>query len=93
MPMCLSIWGTQISRDISITFVMVAGIASDWPIQIMAMNRTQIQRTLVWSGRIPLAHWPIALSVIALLATGWLVKLAPSVANSASEAQNWPVSA
>lgn len=32
-----------------------------------------------------LAHWLIALSVIVLLATGWLVKLAPSVANSASE--------
>jgi Ni/Fe-hydrogenase 1 B-type cytochrome subunit len=32
-----------------------------------------------------LAHWLIALSVIALMATGWLVKLAPGVADSASE--------
>lgn len=32
-----------------------------------------------------LAHWLIALSVIVLMATGWLVKMTPSVAESASE--------
>lgn len=32
-----------------------------------------------------LAHWLIALPVIALVATGWLVKLAPSVADSAAD--------
>jgi len=31
------------------------------------------------------AHWLIALSVIALMATGWLLKLAPGVADSVSE--------
>ncbi|MEN8763751.1 MAG: cytochrome b/b6 domain-containing protein [Thiogranum sp.] len=52
------------------------------------MNSHHIQRTLVWSGWMRLAHWLIALSVIALMATGWLVKLAPSVANSASDYHN-----
>ncbi len=32
-----------------------------------------------------LAHWLIALSVIVLMATGWLLKLAPGVAESASD--------
>ena len=50
------------------------------------VNGGHIQRVLVWSGWMRLAHWLIALSVLTLLATGWLVKLAPSVANSASEA-------
>ena len=49
------------------------------------VNGGHTQRVLVWSGWMRLAHWLIALSVIVLLATGWLVKLAPSVANSASE--------
>jgi Ni/Fe-hydrogenase 1 B-type cytochrome subunit len=39
----------------------------------------------VWSGWMRLAHWLIALSVIALMASGWLVKMAPSIAVSASE--------
>jgi len=45
----------------------------------------RIQRTLVWSGWMRLAHGLIALSVLALIASGWLVKLAPGVAKSASE--------
>lgn len=49
------------------------------------MNSSQVHRTLVWSGWIRLAHWLIALSVFVLMATGWLVKLTPSVAESASE--------
>ncbi len=49
------------------------------------MNSSQVHRTLVWSGWIRLAHWLIALSVIVLMATGWLVKMTPSVAQSASE--------
>ena len=36
------------------------------------MNGGQIQRRLVWSGWIRLAHWLIALSVMVLMATGWL---------------------
>ena len=32
-----------------------------------------------------LAHWLIALSVMVLVATGWLVKMAPGMAESASE--------
>ena len=32
-----------------------------------------------------LAHWLLALSVSVLIATGWLVKLAPGVANAASD--------
>ncbi|MFQ5643552.1 MAG: cytochrome b/b6 domain-containing protein [Thiogranum sp.] len=49
------------------------------------MDVNRIQRTLVWSGWVRLAHGLIALSVIALMASGWLVKLAPGVAESASE--------
>lgn len=45
----------------------------------------QVQRNLVWSGWHRLAHWLIALSVMVLIATGWLVKSAPSVARSASD--------
>jgi Ni/Fe-hydrogenase 1 B-type cytochrome subunit len=45
----------------------------------------QVQRNLVWSGWHRLAHWLIALSVMVLIATGWLIKSAPSVAQSASD--------
>jgi Ni/Fe-hydrogenase 1 B-type cytochrome subunit len=51
----------------------------------MVVNSSRIQRTLVWSGWMRLAHWLVALSVIALVASGWLVKLAPSVADSAGD--------
>jgi Ni/Fe-hydrogenase 1 B-type cytochrome subunit len=51
----------------------------------MAVTGSYVKRTLVWSGWMRLAHWLVALSVIVLMATGWLLKLAPSVADSASE--------
>ena len=43
------------------------------------------QRVLVWSQWIRLAHWSIALCVLILMATGWLVANAPSVAAGASD--------
>ncbi len=49
------------------------------------MGKHNIQRRLVWGGWLRLAHWLIAVSVLALIATGWLIKMAPSVAESASE--------
>jgi Ni/Fe-hydrogenase 1 B-type cytochrome subunit len=49
------------------------------------MRSSLIQRKLVWSGLMRLAHWLIALPVIALMATGYLIKLTPSVAESASD--------
>jgi Ni/Fe-hydrogenase 1 B-type cytochrome subunit len=49
------------------------------------MVSRQVQRILVWNGWHRLAHWLIALSVIVLIATGWLVSSAPSVAVSASD--------
>ena len=48
-------------------------------------GKEYIQRVLVWGGGLRLAHWLIALSVLALIATGWLMKLAPSVAGAASD--------
>lgn len=48
------------------------------------MINRQVQRTMVWSGWMRLAHWLIALPVIVLIATGWLLDQAPSVAESAS---------
>jgi len=44
----------------------------------------KIQRALIWSGGLRLAHGLIALSVLVLAGTGWLIKLAPSVADAAS---------
>ena len=49
------------------------------------MVNRQVQRILVWSGWHRLAHWSIALSVLVLIATGWLIKSAPAVARSASD--------
>lgn len=45
----------------------------------------QIRRVVVWSGWLRLAHWALAGSALLLLATGWLVAHAPSVAASAAE--------
>ncbi len=46
----------------------------------------RVQRVRVWSGGLRLAHWLIALAVLVLLATGWLIGLAPSLAADASDA-------
>ena len=43
------------------------------------------QRVSVWSQWMRLAHWSIALSVLVLIATGWLVESAPSVATGAAD--------
>lgn len=49
------------------------------------MQGEKIQRVLVWSGSLRLAHWLIAFSVLFLLATGWLIRNSPMVADPASD--------
>ncbi len=49
------------------------------------MNEEKIQRREVWSGWLRLSHWGLALTTLSLMATGWLVEHAPSVANVASD--------
>ncbi len=53
------------------------------------MKGEKIQRILVWSGLLRLAHWSIALSVLLLWATGWLVHNAPLVAARASDVHDF----
>jgi Ni/Fe-hydrogenase 1 B-type cytochrome subunit len=50
------------------------------------------QRVSVWSQWMRLAHWSIALSVLTLIATGWLVGSAPSVAAGASDLHGYAAS-
>lgn len=45
----------------------------------------QIRRIAVWSGWLRLAHWALAGATLLLLATGWLIAHAPSLARSAAE--------
>lgn len=45
----------------------------------------QIRRVAVWSGWLRLVHWVIAGATLVLMATGWLVAEAPSVANAAAD--------
>ncbi|MGB5198359.1 MAG: cytochrome b/b6 domain-containing protein [Sedimenticolaceae bacterium] len=45
----------------------------------------QIRRIAVWSGRLRVAHWALAGATLVLLATGWLIEHAPSLAESAVE--------
>lgn len=45
----------------------------------------QIRRVTVWSARLRLAHWIVGTSAMLLLATGWLVGAAPSVAQAAAD--------
>jgi Ni/Fe-hydrogenase 1 B-type cytochrome subunit len=45
----------------------------------------QITRVAVWSGRLRLVHWVIAGATLLLIATGWLIAEAPSLANAASD--------
>lgn len=44
-----------------------------------------IQRILIWSGWLRLAHWLIALSTLGLLLTGWLLSAIPSLEIAASD--------
>lgn len=50
------------------------------------------QRVSVWSQWMRLAHWSIALSVLTLAATGWLVGSAPSVAVGAADLHGYAAS-
>lgn len=49
----------------------------------MMPSTEQIQRRLVWSGWLRLAHWGMGFSVLVLLATGWLIKYTRSVYDAA----------
>lgn len=44
------------------------------------MPQSKIQRVLVWSLPLRVAHWSIAISVLVLLASGWLAQREPVVA-------------
>ncbi len=48
-------------------------------------DETNIQRVLIWSSWLRLSHWLMAIAVLLLAATGWLIKMTPSVANAASD--------
>lgn len=50
----------------------------------MQQNET-IKARVIWSKQLRLAHWALAFSTLVLMATGWLVKNAPSVASAASD--------
>jgi len=43
------------------------------------MSNEIIHRRLVWSGKLRLAHWLLAVSTFILMATGWLIPVAPSI--------------
>jgi Ni/Fe-hydrogenase 1 B-type cytochrome subunit len=45
----------------------------------------QIRRVTVWSGRLRLVHWLIAVSALVLGMTGWLIGAAPSLAQAAAD--------
>lgn len=47
------------------------------------MTTPTIRRVPVWSGWLRLAHWSMAASVVALLFTGWLIRIAPAVSAAA----------
>jgi Ni/Fe-hydrogenase 1 B-type cytochrome subunit len=55
-------------------------------------SMNDFQRVMVWSQWMRLAHWSIALSVLTLMATGWLVSSAPSVAAGASDLHGYAAS-
>ena len=49
------------------------------------MADPKIQRILVWGRPLRIAHWLMALSVLVLLATGWLSGLNPVISESAQD--------
>ncbi len=51
----------------------------------MAENIKNIQRVLIWSSWLRLAHWLMGSAVLLLAATGWLIQMSPSVASAASD--------
>jgi Ni/Fe-hydrogenase 1 B-type cytochrome subunit len=55
-------------------------------------SMNDFQRIRVWSQWMRLAHWSVALSVLVLMATGWLVANAPSVAAGAADLHGYAAS-
>ena len=49
------------------------------------MNQPEIRRQLVWSKALRWCHWGMALSVLALLASGWLITWVPEKAERVRE--------
>jgi Ni/Fe-hydrogenase 1 B-type cytochrome subunit len=49
------------------------------------MKTETLQRREIWSKWLRLSHWTLALSTLALMATGWLVRHTPSVAQAAAD--------
>ena len=49
------------------------------------MSNDIIHRTLVWSSKLRAAHWLLALSTLVLIATGWLIPVAPSIIDLTSD--------
>lgn len=45
----------------------------------------EIQRIQIWGAWVRLAHWLMALAVLLLMLTGWLIDTAPGVAGAASD--------
>lgn len=43
------------------------------------MSANPIKRVRVWSAAVRLAHWSMALAVLVLLLTGWLMRSAPAI--------------
>ena len=49
------------------------------------MKTETLHRREIWSKWLRLSHWTLALSTLALMATGWLVHHTPSVAQAAAD--------
>jgi Ni/Fe-hydrogenase 1 B-type cytochrome subunit len=49
------------------------------------MKTETLHRREIWSTWLRLSHWTLALSTLALMATGWLVHHTPSVAQAAAD--------
>ncbi|AGA35296.1 hypothetical protein TVNIR_3666 [Thioalkalivibrio nitratireducens DSM 14787] len=49
------------------------------------MKTETLHRREIWSKWLRLSHWTLALSTLALMATGWLVRHTPSVAQTAAD--------
>ena len=49
------------------------------------MEQPALQRKYIWPGMLRLAHWGMALAVIVLLVTAWLLHWTPTVATAASD--------
>jgi len=49
------------------------------------MKTETLHRREIWSKWLRLSHWTLALSTLALMATGWLIHHTPSVAQAAAD--------